>query len=93
MESNNAVPIINNELKLKVNDDNGNNDNNGKEEKYQSVMEENIICPVTHAIMKDPTFITTCGHTFEKESLIHILNGIPSTHKCPICRKILIPET
>lgn len=35
-------------------------------------------CPISNEVIKNPVFFT-CGHVFNKESLLSTLN------KCPIC--------
>ena len=49
---------------------------------------EEYLCPITHAIMKQPVSLA-CGHTFEKNALEHWLS---QKNMCPTCRKEVIGE-
>ena len=46
----------------------------------QIKLHENLICPITLDIFKEPVFIPECGHTFDRLGLINSVNK-----KCPIC--------
>jgi len=43
---------------------------------------EDIICPITQEIMKDPYISKVCGHSFEK---VAILGWISKNQTCPKC--------
>ena len=34
--------------------------------------------------MEDPVSLSVCGHTFDKKTIVPVLEQF---HKCPICRK------
>ena len=51
----------------------------------ESILEEYIICPISHEIMKDPV-ITPYGHTFERDNIV---KAIKKDGKCPLTRKKL----
>lgn len=46
---------------------------------------ENLKCPITLDIFKDPVFIPECGHTFDKNAL----KSLPQK-KCPLCNQAFI---
>lgn len=51
-------------------------------------------CPISGETMKDPVKSSVCGHTYDKESMVHYLRN---SNECPVCgvrvrRTDLVPD-
>lgn len=49
------------------------------------------ICPISNKKFKCP-MVTSCGHTFDKESIINLLNSICPLCKAPFNKKECVPN-
>lgn len=45
---------------------------------------DNKICPITYENIKNPAYLVSCGHIYEKEAIV---TWVRDEDSCPMCRK------